>query len=168
MGDDDNKKSFWTSLPGVLTGIAAVIGAITGIVVAINANHVTTPSPSPTTPLPSPPSSSPSSSPTQQFACGTQLPGVALFGFWNWFGVEPEGRDSGVITFNSDCTYKNLYTDKTTNEGRFNVSGSSPASITLTKNISKEKNTYLITDISEKSFHAHSPDLTVNLVFNRA
>jgi len=30
---DDNKKSFWTSLPAILTGVAAIIAAIGGIIV---------------------------------------------------------------------------------------------------------------------------------------
>jgi hypothetical protein len=169
MGDDDNKKSFWTSLPGILTGIAAVIGAITGILVAYNASHFPA-SPSPTPPLPPPPSSSSSSSPTQQFKCGTQLPGVALFGSWRWSGAVHDATESGVITFKSDCTYTAVLKSgsTTTSEGRFNVSGSTPASITLTNNVSREKNTYLITNILENSFQAHNPDLTVNLDFNRA
>ena len=41
MGDE-NKKSFWTSLPGILTGVAAVIVAVTGILAAYN--HVAPPS----------------------------------------------------------------------------------------------------------------------------
>ena len=78
---------------------------------------------------PPPPASpaplSPSSSSTQQFVCGTQLPGVALFGSWRWFGVVSEASDSGVITFKSDCTYTIVLTSgsTTTSEGRFNVSG---------------------------------------------
>ncbi len=35
-------KGFWTSLPGVLTGIAAVITAATGLYIAINSNAVAT------------------------------------------------------------------------------------------------------------------------------
>jgi tetratricopeptide (TPR) repeat protein len=34
MGPSGNKPSFWTTLPGILTGIAAVIGAITGLLAA--------------------------------------------------------------------------------------------------------------------------------------
>ncbi len=43
----EKEKSFWSSLPGVLTGIAAVITAITGLYVAISNNQ---PEPSPQQP----------------------------------------------------------------------------------------------------------------------
>lgn len=36
MADDDPKRSWWHTLPGVLTGIAAAITALGGLVVAIN------------------------------------------------------------------------------------------------------------------------------------
>jgi hypothetical protein len=39
MGDE-NKKSFWTSLPGILTGVAAVIVAVGGILAAYNHVHL--------------------------------------------------------------------------------------------------------------------------------
>lgn len=32
----DESKSFWTSLPGVLTGVAAVVTSVTGLFIAIN------------------------------------------------------------------------------------------------------------------------------------
>jgi hypothetical protein len=35
MSNGEHKKSFWTSLPGILTGIAAIISAIVGIVAAV-------------------------------------------------------------------------------------------------------------------------------------
>src|SRR2546429_8833088 len=50
----DNKSSldsffaFWKTLPGVLTGIAAVIAAITGLYVAFGDGHIPKPEPSPT------------------------------------------------------------------------------------------------------------------------
>jgi hypothetical protein len=90
---DDNKKPFWTSLPGILTGIAAVIVAVGGIFTAYN--HI---SPSP------PPASSPSPT-SQQVVCGTQLLGITLFVTWNWFGSNHGVDQSGIFTFKSDCTY---------------------------------------------------------------
>lgn len=33
--DDDGTKGFWTTIPGILTGVAAVVTALTGLVVAI-------------------------------------------------------------------------------------------------------------------------------------
>jgi hypothetical protein len=44
MSNGENKKSFWTSLPGILTGIAAIISAIVGIVAAV---PIINPSPQP-------------------------------------------------------------------------------------------------------------------------
>ncbi len=35
MTNPDQKKSFWTSLPGILTGIAAVVTAITSLYIAV-------------------------------------------------------------------------------------------------------------------------------------
>jgi hypothetical protein len=32
----DDSKSFWTSLPGILTGLAAVLTSVTGLFVAVN------------------------------------------------------------------------------------------------------------------------------------
>jgi hypothetical protein len=34
MSGEDNKKSFWSTIPGILTGIAAVLTAIGGLIVA--------------------------------------------------------------------------------------------------------------------------------------
>ena len=183
MGDE-NKKSFWTSLPGILTGVAAVIVAITGIVAAYNHS---TPPPAPT--APSPPSSLPNtapptpSSPTtssqqssstpssaqQQSACGAQIPGLTLYGNWRWSGTVHDASQSGVITFKNNCTFTDVpisgFTGK--GEGQFLVD-SSPASITFTNKDSGEKHTYLISHISENAFHASNPDLTVNLDYFRA
>ena len=45
MADTDAQKSFWTSIPGILTGIAAVIAAVGGLLTVISRNQplVTTP-----------------------------------------------------------------------------------------------------------------------------
>jgi len=32
----EDKGSFWTTMPGILTGVASVIGAVTGLVIALN------------------------------------------------------------------------------------------------------------------------------------
>ena len=173
MGEE-NKKSFWTSLPGILTGVAAIIAAVTGIVVAYH----------PTTPPPPPPSSSSSELPTstpssqpssisssqQHLTCGEQLPEVILIGSsWRWSGNVHDTSQSGVLTFKSNCTYVNVpkSVSTTPDEGKYLVN-STPSSITFTNNASGEKHTYLISGISENSFHASSPDLTINLDFFRA
>ena len=179
MGDD-NKKSFWTSLPGILTGVAAVIVAVGGIIAAYD--HVA-PSPPPSTvpssssttspttsPQPSSPASS-SSSPVQQIGCGTHPPRVVLFGNWRWYGTVDGAKESGSFTFNNDCTYVAKVTTSestTNNEGKFLVSSSPDASITLTSKNSGQKHTYIISKPSENAFHASSPDDTVNLDFFRA
>jgi hypothetical protein len=157
MGDD-NKKPFWTSLPGILTGIAAVIVAVGGIFTAYN--HIS-PSPSP--------ASSPSPS-SQQVVCGAQLPGITLFGTWNWLGSNHGVDQSGIFTFKSDCTYADKAKSgfMTNDEGNFIVSSSSPASITLTNRISGKEVYFKITNISENSFHAATPDYTVNFDFVKA
>jgi hypothetical protein len=161
MGEN-NKKSFWTSLPGILTGIAAVIAAAGGIFAAYNqASPPSSPSSEPAT---APPPSS-----QQKISCGEQLPGVSLFGTWRWSGTASGTPLTGTFTFEEDCSYNAVpisgYTAR--DEGRFLVRDS-PPSITLTNDLTREEKTYLLTDISENSFHASSPDLTVNLDFFRA
>jgi len=172
MGDD-NKKSFWTSLPGILTGVAAVIVAVGGILAAYN--HTTTSAPTSTSSSsatsPTPPSPAPSSSPPQQIGCGTHPPGVSLFGSWRWSGTVDGTSESGSFTFSNDCTYtaKVTTSGSTPNdEGNFLVSSSPDASITLTNKNSGQKHTYLINNISKNSFHANNIDYTVNLDFFRA
>lgn len=167
MGDD-NKKPFWTSLPGILTGIATVIVAVGGILAAYN--HITPSPPTSTSPSPPPPASpapSSSSSSPQQFACGAQLPGVMLFGSWRWSGTVGGTQASGVFTFKNDCTYSDHPTLGfiTNDEGTYLVSSSPDPSMTLTNKSSGQKHTYMISKISENSFHASSPDYTVNLDF---
>jgi len=154
MGDE-NKKSFWTSLPGILTGVAAVIVAVGGILAAYN--HI------------APPSSSnpPLSTTSPQVVCGTQLPGVTLFGAWRWSGTVNGTPESGVFTFKNDCTYENVPKSgiTTNDEGSFLVSSSTSGShsITFTNKITGEAHTYDISSISENSFHASNEDYTVNL-----
>ena len=36
--ENDSKRSFWTTLPGILTGLAALVTAIGGLVVALNSS----------------------------------------------------------------------------------------------------------------------------------
>src|SRR5919199_785783 len=146
MGDD-NKKSFWTSLPGILTGVAAVIVAVGGILAAYNHTTTSPSSPASTSPSTAPsPSSTTPSSPLQQSVCGAQLPGTTLFGNWRWSGTVSGSQASGVFTFKNDCTYTDHPTSgfTTNDEGTFLASSSPDASITLTNKVSGEKHTYLI------------------------
>jgi hypothetical protein len=93
-----------------------------------------------------------------------------LFGGWRWSGTVHGTQASGVFTFKNDCTYTDDPTSgfTTKDEGTFVVNSSPDVSITLTNKVSGEKHTYLITKISENSFHANDPNYTVNLDFNRA
>ena len=164
MGDD-NKKSFWTSLPGILTGVAAVIVAVGGILAAYNniaPSQNSSPNPQPTTlPTPTIPPSS-----LQQPVCGTQLEGVPIFGPWRWTGSTGGNPQSGLFTFNENCTFTNTATSgyKINDEGTFLVS-SSPDSIILTNKASGKETKLLVSGISENSFHASTPDNYVNLDF---
>jgi hypothetical protein len=109
--------------------------------------------------------------PPQQIGCGTHPPGATLFGSWRWSGTVDGTSESGSFTFNNDCTYTAKVTKSgftTNDEGTFLVSSSPDASITLTNKNSGQKHTYIISKISENSFHASSPDYTVNLDFFRA
>ena len=50
----ENARGFWSSIPGILTGIAAVITATTGLYIAINGNGPTTRDDPATPPTPPP------------------------------------------------------------------------------------------------------------------
>lgn len=48
MGDQDSQRgSFWTSLPGILTGVAALVTAISGLAIWHNNNSGSQPAPQP-------------------------------------------------------------------------------------------------------------------------
>jgi hypothetical protein len=104
--------------------------------------------------------------------CGAQLRGIALFGYWSWSGTVEDTRESGTWRFKDDCTYTNDVKSGmiANDEGSFLVNSSSSAtpSITITNKHSGKTHTYLITSISENSFHASTPDYSVNLDFTRA
>lgn len=36
---NEGSGGFWTTLPGILTGVAALIGAVTGLYIALNRDH---------------------------------------------------------------------------------------------------------------------------------
>jgi|SoiMethySBSTD1v2_1073268.scaffolds.fasta_scaffold1046349_2 hypothetical protein len=170
MGEGD-KKSFWTSIPGILTGLAAVIVAVGSILGALHI--IPTPTTTSTTPIATP-SSSPTSTPvtsttsSSEAVCGTQLPGVDLFGSWTWIGTNNGATQSGIVTFKDDCTYTGVAKSGFTanDEGHF-VVGSSPVTIKLQNKLGNEHN-YLVTQITNKSFQLSDLDNKVSLNFVRS
>jgi hypothetical protein len=64
MSNNNGEKSFWRTLPGILTGIAAVISAIGGLILALNAAGIITISPVTPTPTPTPLIPTPTTTPT--------------------------------------------------------------------------------------------------------
>jgi hypothetical protein len=138
MGED-NKKSFWTSLPGILSGIAAVITAV-GTIIALHPSFIFT-------------------SPAQA-QCGAQIPGVALFGSWRWEGINQGVHQRGLLSFYDDCAYTNVpeMGFKDNQYGHFLVTAS-PPSITFTY---REPQQFLITNISENSFHGNYDGASIN------
>lgn len=69
MSNKNEEKSFWRTLPGILTGIAAVISAIGGLILALNAagiidNTPVTPTPTPVATYNLTPTIIPTSTPT--------------------------------------------------------------------------------------------------------
>jgi len=69
MSNNNEEKSFWSTLPGILTGIAAILTAIGGLIIALNAAGIISISPD-ATPTPTPPSAiltpSPTSTPNKE------------------------------------------------------------------------------------------------------
>jgi hypothetical protein len=107
--------------------------------------------------------------PAPQFVCGTQLTGLTLFGSWRWAGTFQGNPQTGLFTFNNNCTYTDIAKAGSTisDEANFFVSDS-PASINFTNKDSGQENHFLITNISENSFHASSRDNTTTLEFTKA
>jgi hypothetical protein len=175
MGED-SKKSFWTSMPGILTGIAAIIVAIGGILTALHFGPPTTPSLpvtsiSPTTSSPLTQSTSPltpSSSNQIPDACGSKILGINIFGKWKWLGTNNGATQSGITTFKNDCTYTNVATAGLTvnSNGHFNISNSPTTAIKLQNNFGKVQ-VYLVNKIHEDSFHVYDLNNVINLDFIR-
>lgn len=53
-GDKDGRRSWWTTLPGVLTGVAAVLSAVTGLIIALDQLDLFSPPPPPDIAAPPP------------------------------------------------------------------------------------------------------------------
>ena len=79
----DDQKSFWTSLPGILTGIGAVIGAVTTLWLALH-------------PTPKPPPVAPSETPS---LTKTSIPSA-----WSLAGEETFTTESPGWKFGSFST----------------------------------------------------------------
>ena len=147
MGED-HRKSFLEQMPGILTGIAAVIASVGGIL----AYYHFTPSPSPSS----------TASPSQQFVCGTQLPGVTLFGIWRWSGTVQDATESGIWTFKSDCTYTNIVNGiENEDKGTFTIANNPDEIRFFSK--SGNEHTYSISKVFENSFHLSDLKETVSL-----
>jgi hypothetical protein len=167
---EDDKKSFWTSMPGILTGVAAVIVAIGGILATLHIGYP--PSSSPATHNTPPNTTSipaiqkTSTNPLPE-ACGTNLLGINIFGKWKWLGTNNGATQSGITTFKNDCTYTNVATAGLTvnSNGHFNIS-STPTTIKLHNNFGKDQ-AYLVDKILENSFHAYDLNNVINLDFMR-
>lgn len=169
MGED-SKKSFWTSLPGILTGIASVIGVIITLFTTLHLipTSSNTNITSPTSSTPITPSTIPTSTNQLPDACGSKLLGINIFGKWNWFGTNNGYRQSGSTTFKNDCTYTSIATYGLTvnTNGHFSISSSPTTTIKLQNNLGREQ-TYLVNKIHEDSFHMNDLNNIVNLDFIR-
>lgn len=167
MGED-NKKSFWSSMPGILTGIASVIGVIITLITTLHLVPVST---NTNTNVTSQSSSLPQakqniSSPSNQIpnTCGTKLLGINILGKWNWGGTNNGKTQSGIITFKSDCTYTNIDTSGSSENtnGHFSISGPSPIIIKLHNNFNKGQS-YLVNKIYNDYYHLYDLNNNVNL-----
>ena len=173
MGED-HKKSFWTSMPGILTGIAAIIVAIGGILATVHFGSPPSSTPPTTTSAPvTPPTTTPSTSTTSSAnqlpdVCGTKLLGINIFGKWKWIGTNTGATQSGITTFKNDCTYTNVATAGLTvnTNGKFNISSSPTTTINMKNNLGKEQN-YLVNKIHNDSFHMNDLNNIINFDFIR-
>ena len=80
MPEDSKQRSFWTSLPGVLTGLAAVVTAGTGLYLALDSVARQHPKPSDQPPPSTPTLSAPSASGGFTGPMGPLEPGVSYSG----------------------------------------------------------------------------------------
>jgi hypothetical protein len=101
-------------------------------------------------------------------ACGTQVLGISIFGKWKWVGTNDGATQSGITTFNKDCTYTNVATAGFTvnSNGHFNISSTPTTAIKLLNNFGKEQ-VYLVNKIHEDSFHLHDLNNIIHLDFIR-
>ena|SRR3989304_10092498 len=95
MSNNDEEKSFWSTLPGILTGIAAIITAIAGLIIAFNSAGIITippvnPAPTPTPELPKPISV-----------------GIPLSAGWEAYGPGAVGKEykDGILALNIGGEY---------------------------------------------------------------
>ena len=151
-------------MPGILTGIAAVIVAIGGIIGAqhIVPTHTTTTTSQPETAVDQNQESIAKSSNSSQPICGTQLPGLNLFGGWKWFGNSDGSSISGVLSFKNDCTYANDVNGIDSEDIGTFVITSEPNEIRFFAK-SGNDHTYLISKVFENSFHLSDLKETVSL-----
>jgi len=167
---EDHRKSFWTSMPGILTGIAAIIVALGGILATMHFGSPPTPPPPTTSPsAPSTPVISTSSTDNQlPDACGTKLLGINIFGKWKWLGTSNGATQSGITTFKNDCTYTTVATAGLTvnSNGHFNISNIPTTTIKLHNNFGKDQ-AFLVNKIQEDSFHVYDLNNIVNIDFIR-
>lgn len=139
MADDKEKTNFWTTLPGILTGIAAVITAIGGIYIAINNNH--TSSSQPTSGSPFPQTNSPPDEPSNgncKDGRSCYLKGLADKGGGHWEKAIGDfdkainlGYEYAEVYYNRGLAYKALAYDHKENNcdaarKNFNKASSSP------------------------------------------
>jgi hypothetical protein len=90
MSNNNGEKSFWRTLPGILTGIAAVISAIGGLILALNAAGIITISPVTPTPTPTPLIPTPTTTPTTGSISVSSSPsGASIYLDGSYKGITP-------------------------------------------------------------------------------
>jgi hypothetical protein len=149
MNTNSDRHSFWTSMPGILTGIAAVIGSITAAIVVFQTQgneKTVTPTPDvQNTPTPD--------------VQNTPTPDVqnswSLIGTWKVSGTSQGQSVSASVTFNPDSSYNTigyvgaLYVPDT---GSY-VFDSLRGTLTLNSYTYGRQYFYNVRNIQENSFH---------------
>ncbi len=121
MGNNNEKESFWSTAPGILTGIAAIITAITGLIIALNAAGIITINPSVPAPISTPviPPQTPTPSPTPIVTQQTPTTSASTLPdlFVSEFSLDP----STPIQGSPVSVRIGVYNQGTANSGAFTV-----------------------------------------------
>jgi hypothetical protein len=117
MSSDEQSQNFWTSMNGIVTGLAGLVTAGAGLLVALfqvgvlgDDNEGTAPpsaeAPTSLSATTSPPATTSPGSPSQSPDAGSQRPGATLAGTWTGLAATADGGFDVVLTIDPSCALR--------------------------------------------------------------